>query len=151
MYSSNLFEGLILFTRMQHALYVLSADDSGRFLQNRTEVAQIVGGQNAWSMRAKRSDPQKDYYILLIFRGEFLAFFPRRENPFVFFECFSLFSRDFRGLVGKNPCFLGGFPCLCPPPPKKARKGRTGSGKLQNDISNNFSNSPNSARIFPRL
>ena len=28
-----------------HALFVLSADDSGRFLQNPREVAQIVGGR----------------------------------------------------------------------------------------------------------
>ena len=43
------------------ALYILSADDSGRFLQNTREIAQIVGEQNAQSMRVKRSDPQKDW------------------------------------------------------------------------------------------
>ena len=43
-----------------HALYVLSADDFGRFLQNPTGVDHIVGGQNVQSMRDKRSDPQKD-------------------------------------------------------------------------------------------
>ena len=44
-----------------HALHILSADNSGRFLQNPREVAQIVGGQNAQSMRVIRSDLQKDY------------------------------------------------------------------------------------------
>ena len=39
---------------------MLSADDSGQFLQNPREVAQIVRGQNEQSMRVKRSDPQKD-------------------------------------------------------------------------------------------
>ena len=39
---------------------MLSADNSGRCLQNPREVAQIVSGQNAQSMRVKRSDPQKD-------------------------------------------------------------------------------------------
>ena len=43
-----------------HALYIFSADDSGGFLQNPREIAQIVSGQNAQSMRVKRSDPQKD-------------------------------------------------------------------------------------------
>ena len=40
-------EGLIFFC--SHALYILSADDSGRFIQNSREVAQDVG-QNAQSM-----------------------------------------------------------------------------------------------------
>ena len=38
-------------------LLILSADDSGRFLQNLGEVAQIVGWQNVQSMRVRRSDP----------------------------------------------------------------------------------------------
>ena len=37
-----------------HALCILSADDSGRFLQNPREVAQIVGRQNGQS--SKRSE-----------------------------------------------------------------------------------------------
>ena len=45
---------------VSHALYILSADDSGQFLQNPREVSQIVGGQNVQSMRDKRSDPRKD-------------------------------------------------------------------------------------------
>ena len=36
-----------------HALYTLSAADSGRFLQNPREVAQIVGGQSEQSMQVK--------------------------------------------------------------------------------------------------
>ena len=36
-----------------HALYISSADDSGRFLQNPREVAQIASGQNEQSMRVK--------------------------------------------------------------------------------------------------
>ena len=44
MKSSNLFEGLIIYS---HALYMSSADDSVRFLQNPGEIAQIVGGQIA--------------------------------------------------------------------------------------------------------
>ena len=54
---------VLIFLRISfflHALYILSADDSGRFLQNPREVAQIVGGQNEQSLRVKRSDPQKD-------------------------------------------------------------------------------------------
>ena len=43
-----------------HALYMLSADDSGRFLQYHRVVAQIVCGQDVQSMRVKRSDLQKD-------------------------------------------------------------------------------------------
>ena len=40
---------------------ILSADNSGRFLQNPRGIAQIAGGQNQQSMRVKRSDPQKDW------------------------------------------------------------------------------------------
>ena len=43
-----------------HALRILSADDSGRFLQNPREVVQFVSGQNVQSVRVKRSDLQKD-------------------------------------------------------------------------------------------
>ena len=44
-----------------------------------------------------------------------------------FLSVFLSFSRDFRGSVGiKNPCFLGGFPCLFLKKKKKTRKGRTG-------------------------
>ena len=49
-----------LWSFYSHALYILSANDSGWFLQNPKEVAQIVGGQNAQSVRAERSEPQKD-------------------------------------------------------------------------------------------
>ena len=51
---------LRVWTFYSHALYILSADDSGRFLQNPREVTQIVRGQNEQSMRVKRSDPQED-------------------------------------------------------------------------------------------
>ena len=47
---------------------VLCADNSGRFLQNPREVAQILRGQNEQSMRVEGSDPQTqlELYILQV-------------------------------------------------------------------------------------
>ena len=54
---------------------------------------------------------------------EFLAFFPCEEF-LVFLSVFPFFSRDLGGSVGiKNPCFLGGFPCLFP-----KKQGKEGQG-----------------------
>ena len=58
-----IFEGLIFYS---HALYELSADDCRRLLENSREVAQIVGGQKAQSMRKKiGSSKRLELYILL--------------------------------------------------------------------------------------
>ena len=61
---------------------------------------------------------------------EFLIFSPCEEF-LVFLSVFPFFSRDCRGSVRsvgiKNPCFLGGFPGLCPK--NKERKDRVFSSR----------------------
>ena len=42
-----------------HALCILSAHDSGRFLQDPTEVAQVVGGQSAQKIKTLFSSKTK--------------------------------------------------------------------------------------------
>ena len=61
------------------------------------------------------------------------CFFSPCEEFLVFLSVFPLFSRDFRGSVGiKNPCFVGGFPCLFPKKQGKEGQGRSRPSSRKN-------------------
>ena len=78
--SSDLFEGMTLW----HAcsLHVVRWQ-LGRFLQNQSEIAQIVDRQDVCTRRAERSDPQKDQNLISSDKPECLLPFPVKQRTLV--------------------------------------------------------------------
>ena len=81
-----------------------------------------VGEGTKRRKKGRTKSGQKPCPSFPCFFVEFLGFFSLATIS-LFFERFSLLSRDFGGSVGtKNPCFFGGFPCCFPK--KKEKKDR---------------------------
>ena len=121
-----------------HLLPNVFQDLGSAFLSNFTfSNPKISAFANPVWQRARGSKTRPDYtplypvlpFLVFLVNSLFFFFCPCEEF-LVFSSVFPFFSRDFWGLVGiKNPCFLGGFPCLLP----QKRQGKEGQGRALRD------------------